>query len=69
MINKYENFLSKLLETPQFTREIEDLFEDEYCELFEDILIKEETDFMTILSLHVKSILQENYSTKIFENR
>ena len=68
MLNKYENLVSKLTNIEQLTNEINSLYSDEYEELFEKILITKEDEFMRELSLHVKSIIQDNYSKKAFEN-
>ena len=47
-LNKYDNFLNKFRNQNQIENEIFRIYEEEYNELFENILIKEESIFFKI---------------------
>ncbi len=67
-LNKYDNFLNKFRNQNQIENEIFRIYEEEYNELFENILIKEESIFIQNLSKNVKLTLIELFSESIFEN-
>ena len=67
-LNKYDNFLNKFRNQKQIENEIFRIYEEEYNELFENILIKEESIFIQNLSKNVKLTLIELFSETIFEN-
>ncbi len=67
-LNKYDNFLNKFRNQNQIENEIFRIYEEEYNELFENILIKEESIFIQNLSKNVKLTLIELFSETIFEN-
>ena len=61
-LNKYDNFLNKFRNQKQIENEIFRIYEEEYNELFENILIKEESIFIQNLSKNVKLTLIELFS-------
>lgn len=68
MLNKYEKLVEKLFNVPQLGIEISEKYQEEYEENLETILVLKDTDFMRVISLHVKSYILETYSDKAFEN-
>ena len=68
MKNKYDNFLEKLQNENSFKEEIENIYLNDYNDLFEDILLKKDSDFIKTLFDYVKISLEELYSSKIFKN-
>ena len=67
-LNKYDNFLNKFRNQNQIENEIFRIYEEEYNELFENILIKEESIFIQNLSKNVKLTLIELFSETVLEN-
>ena len=67
-LNKYDNFLNKFRNQKQIENEIFRIYEEEYNELFENILIKEESIFIQNLSKNVKLTLIELFSETVLEN-
>lgn len=67
MLNKFEKLTEKMKDIPKLSEELIKVYKEEYDDLFETILIDNETDFMRKLSSHVKSIVQDTYSPKVFE--
>ena len=68
MINKYEKLVEDLMNIPQLSADITQMYKEEYDESFETILTANEGEFMRNLSAHVKSNLQELYSLEAFDN-
>ena len=67
-LNKYDNFLNKFRNQKQIENEIFRIYEEEYNELFENILIMEESIFIQNLSKNVKLTLIELFSETVLEN-
>ena len=66
-IKKYNNFLS-LLQTPnELEIKISKLFEEEFNELYEDILIKSDKEFLESLLFNSKFSI-EDQNNFIFKN-
>lgn len=68
MLNKYEKLVQKLFNAAQLGNEINEKYQEEYEENLETILVLKDTEFMRVISLHVKSYIKETYSDKAFEN-
>ena len=69
MNSKYDNFLADIANKTKFEDKIINLYKSEYEELFEFILTKKESEFMNTLSLNIRSLLEDEYSFSIFENK
>ena len=54
-----EDFIKKLNNIKELEDEISQIFNDEYNENFEEILLKKDSDFMRYISDSVKIILDE----------
>ncbi len=68
IFKKYNNFLL-LLENPKNLEiQIIKYFEEEYNELFEEILIKSDKDFMDNLIFNAKFLIEDNYSSEAMKN-
>ena len=63
-----EDFIKKLNNIKELEDEISQIFNDEYNENFEEILLKKDSDFMRYISDSVKIILDEKYPNDAFEN-
>ena len=67
-IKKYNTFLS-LLQTPnELETKISKLFEDEFNELYEDILIKTDKEFLETLLFNTKFSIEDNFSSEAMTN-
>ena len=63
------SFLQKLKQnTKEIENYIEKLYNEEYIENFENILLKKDTDFMTLIRENVKITLEDNYSNELLED-
>lgn len=69
MNSKYDNFLTDIANKAKFEDKIINLYKSEYEELFEFILTKKDNEFMNTLSLNIRSLLEDEYSLSIFENK
>ena len=65
---KYKLFINKLTNEKEFTKELHKLFKIKLKDSFKNILNIPKIDFLNKLSNDVNSILDERYSSKIFEN-
>ena len=68
MLDKYQQLLVKLKTPSQIKTELKTLYQTEYEENFETILIKPEKEFLSTISLYIKSSIIDQYSQKAFEN-
>ncbi len=67
-LKKYNNFLL-LLENPNnLEAQITKYFEEEFNELFEDILIKSDKEFMDNLLFNSKFVIEDNFSSDAMKN-
>ncbi len=67
-IKKYNNFLS-LLQTPnELEIKISKLFEEEFNELYEDILIKSDKEFLESLLFNSKFSIEDHFSSEAMTN-
>ena len=66
--NKYDIFILKFETQKQIENEVLRIYEEEYNEIFQNILIKSQSIFMDNLQKRVKSMLEDLYSPKILEN-
>ena len=67
-LKKYNNFLL-LLENPNNLEvQITKYFEEEFNELFEDILIKSDKEFMDNLLFNSKFFIEDNFSSDAMKN-
>ena len=66
---KYNKFKKDILNKRMFLFKINQLFTDEFEEIFEDILILNENQFMSQLKNNVKSELEGIYSYQIFSEK
>ena len=66
--NKYDTFVIKFETQKQIENEVLRIYEEEYNEIFENILIKSQSIIMDNLKKRVKSMLEDLYSPKILEN-
>ena len=67
-LDKYDSFIMKFQTQMQIEKEVLRIYEEEYDEIFENILIKSQSIFMKNLDKRIKSMLEELYTPKILEN-
>lgn len=67
-MNKYDNFHSDLTNGQALQLAIQEIYQIEFNEQFETILLKKEAEFMRYLSLRAKYQIEEHYSNEAFEN-
>lgn len=68
MLDKYQLLIQKLKKPSQIKTELKTLYQVEYEETFETILTINENNFIENISLHIKSLIIDQYSQKAFEN-
>ena len=67
--SNHTSFLQKLKQNPkEIENDIEKLYNEEYVENFENILLKKDIDFMKLISENVKITLEDKYSNESLEN-
>ena len=67
-IIKYERFIKDISDKKTFLMKLEELFEIQYEEMFNSILIKSKEQFINSIYKSVMNILKNKYSSKIKEN-
>ena len=66
--SKYENFIQLSNSTKNLEEEIEKMYNNEYDDLFEDIIRKKEGDFMRSIVYNVRISIIDKYTEESFEN-
>ena len=67
--SKYENFIQLSNSTKNLEEEIEKMYNNEYDDLFEDIIRKKEGDFMRSTVYNVRISIIDKYTEESFENK
>ena len=65
---RYKDFLHRLKKYEQFREEIYHIYEEEYQELFENILIIKKEPFLQTLHSHIKLLLKDKYTCQCLEH-
>ena len=66
--NRYKEFLLRLKKYEQFKEELSNMYEEEYQEGFENILLSKKEKFLQILHSHIKLLLQDKYTNQCLEH-
>ena len=66
--SKYENFIQLSKSSKNLEEEIEKMYNNEYDDLFEDIIRKKEGDFMRSIVYNVRISIIDKYTEESFEN-
>ena len=66
--NRYKEFLHRLKKYEQFKEEIYHIFEEEYQELFENILLTKKENFLQTLFSHIKLLLKDKYTSHCLDH-
>ena len=66
--SKYENFIELSNSSKNLEEEIEKMYNNEYDDLFEDIIRKKEGDFMRSIVYNVRISIIDKYTEESFEN-
>ena len=64
---RYKEFLFRIKKPEQFKEELSHIYEEEYQEEFEDILLIKKEKFLQKLNYHIKLLLKDKYSSKCLE--
>ena len=67
--SKYENFIQLSKSSKNLEEEIEKMYNNEYDDLFEDIIRKKEGDFMRSIVYNVRISIIDKYTEESFENK
>ena len=65
---RYKEFIFRLKKLEQFKDEISHIYEEEYQEEFENILLIKKDKFLQKLNYHIKLILKDKYTSKCLEH-
>ena len=68
MDNRYKEFIIRYKKSEQFKEDIFRTYEEEYQELFENILLQNQEEFLSNLFNHIKLLLIDKYSSRCFEH-
>jgi hypothetical protein len=68
LIKKYNDFLLLLEEPKKLEIQVNKFFDEEFNELFEDILIKSDKDFIENLLFNAKFVIEDNFSPEAMTN-
>ena len=68
MDNRYKEFIIRYKKSEQFKEDIFRTYDEEYQELFENILLQKQEDFLSNLFSHIKLLLTDKYSSRCFEH-
>ena len=66
--NRYKEFLHRLKKYEQFLEEVSRLYDEEYQELFENILLTKKDKFLSLLHSHIKLLLKDKYTSHCLEH-
>ena len=66
--NRYKEFLHRLKKYEQFKEEISHIFDEEYQELFENILLTKKENFLKTFYFHIKLLLKDKYTSHCLEH-
>ena len=66
--NRYKEFFFFLKKYEQFKEEIYHIFEEEYQELFENILLTKKENFLQTLFSHIKLLLKDKYTSHCLDH-
>jgi hypothetical protein len=67
-LKKYNDFLLLLEKPNNLESQVTQYFEEEFNELFEDILIKSDKEFMDNLLFNSKFVIEDNFSSDAMKN-
>ena len=68
LIKKYNDFLLLLEDPRKLEIQVNKFFEEEFIELFDDILIKSDKDFIENLLFNAKFVIEDNFSAEAMNN-
>ena len=68
LIKKYNDFLLLLEDPRKLEIQVNKFFEEEFIELFDDILIKSDKDFIENLLFNAKFVIEDNFSSEAMNN-
>ena len=66
--NRYKEFIIRYKKSEQFREDIYRTYEEEYQELFENILLQKRDEFLSNLFNHIKLLLTDKYSSRCFDH-
>ena len=66
--NRYKEFIIRYKKSEQFREDIYRTYEEEYQELFENILLQKQDEFLSNLFNHIKLLLTDKYSSRCFDH-
>ena len=66
--NRYKEFIIRYKKSEQFREDIFHTYEEEYQELFENILLQKQEEFLSNLYNHIKLLLIDKYSSRCFSH-
>ena len=66
--NRYKEFIIRYKKSEQFKEDIFRTYEEEYQELFENILLQNQEEFLSNLFNHIKLLLTDKYSSRCFDH-
>ena len=66
--NRYKEFLHRLKKYEHFKEEISHIFDEEYQELFENILLTKKDNFLKTLHSNIKLLLKDKYTSHCLEH-
>ena len=66
--NRYKEFIIRYKKSEQFREDIYRTYEEEYQELFENILLQKHDEFLSNLFNHIKLLLTDKYSSRCFDH-
>ena len=65
---RYKEFIIKYKKRDQFQEDLNRMYEEEYQELFENILLQKKEEFLSLLYSHIKLLLSDKYSPRCLEH-
>ena len=65
---RYNEFLLQFKKQKEFREDIFRIYEEEYQESFENILLQKQEEFLSNLFNHIKLLLADKYSSRCFDN-
>ena len=66
--NRYKEFIIRYKKSEQFREDIFRTFEEEYQELFENILLQKQEEFLSTLFSHIRLLLTDKYTSRCFNH-
>ena len=66
--SRYKEFIIRYKKTEQFREEIFRMYEEEYQETFENILLTKQEEFLSTLFKHIKLLIADKYSPRCFKH-